>query len=66
MKHSRADIDEQRLRKAHAFLAHLVANVSEAYLPVFERLDREVERLEQKRSAVEKAREIAAQASATR
>lgn len=49
---------EADLRRALRIAARIVDEYGDAFLPIFLRLEREVAALEQRKSAVERAREI--------
>lgn len=50
---------EQRVERALIVAAQLVELYGEVYLPIFERLERELAQLQRKSSAVDRARRIA-------
>lgn len=52
-------ITMERVRNALVVAARLVEHGGDTYLPIFERLERELAGLEEKRSAVERARVMA-------
>ncbi|WP_139837365.1 hypothetical protein [Roseovarius halotolerans] len=58
MKHERTDIS--RLAAAHEFVASMVADRPDgaAYLPLFNRLEKELEAVAAQESAIERARRI--------
>ena len=56
-----SSVDRTRLLAAYEFVAQMVADRPDgaAYLPLFERLEREVAALDARESAVERARRVA-------
>ena len=49
------------LEEAHRFIARLIADGQTTYLPIFERLDREMESQTEKERLIAKACQVAAQ-----
>jgi hypothetical protein len=58
-----SDSDPAAIRSAFALIAEVVVLHGAAYLPLFERLEREVAALDAKASAFDRARQVAATAT---
>ena len=61
-----SSVDRTRLLAAYEFVAQMVADRPDgaSYLPLFERLEKEVAALEERESAVERARRVARERAA--
>ena len=53
------------LQEAHQFMAELIAAGNHAYLPIFKRLEEELEKQSQEQSLIDRARLMAAQKNPT-
>ncbi len=57
-----ARIREDDLRRAHEIAARLVTEYGDRFLPIFERVEREIDALDERKDAMQRALDVAQRA----